>query len=663
MIFCIEQTLHGYYMGHGLLASSVPSMDTNSASLMATLSDWTGYRGLTDEEDNYLTVYPLPSRKYMAFAKTWYADEMERPGCVWTHTLLVPIDNFKSSFDIRNLSMFFKRPTENEYEEYNKTLEIDSADVCEYDEQPIFSKLDSVSFLFCVSVLLNKLKGACFGIDRKQSDLQLLLLSFLQYLPLGVLLNTSVSSGSEKMRKIGKDAFSLQFVSNRFVETLSNGRWKTELSENDFTEALRYLFREVCKKNDKSSYLIHQFNNDIEESSIKYNAVVNLLRLLDVAMSGKDNVSYEEVLSCIFGTFPKSGEGILVKANFLGKKVSDFFCSDSECLVDIARTNIEEADWKYVQLSQRIHNLSPSNLRDLAISLSVHGVISETPTQILLYTFEYLDAAEINGIVEYNWNKLKHLIIGNTTYMYKEYWLYLKKEHFNEYFQLLPIEYINSLKQWDMLLEIILSYETLVNEKWSEEIITHRTSAVNKILNYANKNGIEHISMSLLNACFSHVGKCLDWMVEQNNSLDASLLNLMTTFLDPNSMELRNYSHPFWRCLLKCNSKEPCFLSFVFVLAFLHSGSDSLDLLKKSFDDIYILQSKNRFSEKYWNRIAYYVDKINWVKEWDKCKRLCLCVVKYLYQNGYEKEAINYISNDCKIRERLMKSWKKYILR
>lgn len=101
----------------------------------------------------------------------------------------------------------------------------------------------------------------------------------------------------------------------------------------------------------------------------------------------------------------------------------------------------------------------------------------------------------------------------------------------------------------------------------------------------------------------------------------------------------------------------------MFVLAFLHSGSDSLDLLKKSFDDIYILQSKNRFSEKYWNRIAYYVDKINWVKEWDKCKRLCLCVVKYLYQNGYEKEAINYISNDCKIRERLMKSWKKYILR
>ena len=63
----LEQSLHGYYKGHGLLATSIPALEQEDASLMATLSDWTGYRGSTEEDDNYLSVYPLPCGKFMAF--------------------------------------------------------------------------------------------------------------------------------------------------------------------------------------------------------------------------------------------------------------------------------------------------------------------------------------------------------------------------------------------------------------------------------------------------------------------------------------------------------------------------------------------------------------------------------------------------------------------
>jgi hypothetical protein len=40
--------------------------------------------------NEYLTGYPLPRSDLFAFAKTWYAPEMPRPGCVWTHSLLIP---------------------------------------------------------------------------------------------------------------------------------------------------------------------------------------------------------------------------------------------------------------------------------------------------------------------------------------------------------------------------------------------------------------------------------------------------------------------------------------------------------------------------------------------------------------------------------------------
>lgn len=61
--------------------------------------------------ESYLTGYPLGDAGYYAFARTWYAPEMERPGCVWTQTLLI---QFADLAHIRNLSIlepYFLRPT------------------------------------------------------------------------------------------------------------------------------------------------------------------------------------------------------------------------------------------------------------------------------------------------------------------------------------------------------------------------------------------------------------------------------------------------------------------------------------------------------------------------------------------------------------------------
>lgn len=115
----IEQALHGYNKGHGLLASSFPMKPTEDSSLMAYLSDWTGYRD-ESEEDSYVTFYPLEQGRKYAFAKTWYASEMERPGCVWTHTLIVDLDDMDRNFDFRVLKDYFHRPQIDDYEEYSK---------------------------------------------------------------------------------------------------------------------------------------------------------------------------------------------------------------------------------------------------------------------------------------------------------------------------------------------------------------------------------------------------------------------------------------------------------------------------------------------------------------------------------------------------------------
>ena len=98
----IHQALHGYNQGHTLLASSLtlPSIDDD---LLKVMSDWTEYSGDANGDSSYIMGYPLPDGKYYAIAKSWYANEMPRPGCVWTHTFLVDLENLETNFDFRQL--------------------------------------------------------------------------------------------------------------------------------------------------------------------------------------------------------------------------------------------------------------------------------------------------------------------------------------------------------------------------------------------------------------------------------------------------------------------------------------------------------------------------------------------------------------------------------
>src|SRR3990172_1339558 len=84
----IHQAVHGYRDGHRLLSSSSP-LSADATRAMLVLSDMSG-PSMQPGFDEYLTGYPLPGSEFFVLAKTWYAPEMQRPGCVWTHSLLIP---------------------------------------------------------------------------------------------------------------------------------------------------------------------------------------------------------------------------------------------------------------------------------------------------------------------------------------------------------------------------------------------------------------------------------------------------------------------------------------------------------------------------------------------------------------------------------------------
>jgi hypothetical protein len=76
---------------------------------MLMMSDVSGPNAVICD-DGYLTGYPLAESGVYALARTWAATEMTRPGCVWTHTLLIDFADLATLPTMRFLLSAFRRP-------------------------------------------------------------------------------------------------------------------------------------------------------------------------------------------------------------------------------------------------------------------------------------------------------------------------------------------------------------------------------------------------------------------------------------------------------------------------------------------------------------------------------------------------------------------------
>lgn len=121
----LHQALHGYADGHRQIAASTV-LKPRDAKTMLLLSDVSG-PGARIDEGGYLTGYPLSESGQYAFARTWGAPEMPRPGCVWTHTLLIDFADLAVLPSLVDLLGAFRRPESSAQAEYGKPLTWESS--------------------------------------------------------------------------------------------------------------------------------------------------------------------------------------------------------------------------------------------------------------------------------------------------------------------------------------------------------------------------------------------------------------------------------------------------------------------------------------------------------------------------------------------------------
>ena len=126
----LHQMLHGYKLGHNYVQGSILLPSSHDMDKIATLSDWSEFVDKDGDRD-YITAYPLFESPFYVIAKSWYADEMHRPGCVWTHSLLIQRKDLGKITDYRQLLTLFKRPAvvDEDFSAYSKSIALNEKSI------------------------------------------------------------------------------------------------------------------------------------------------------------------------------------------------------------------------------------------------------------------------------------------------------------------------------------------------------------------------------------------------------------------------------------------------------------------------------------------------------------------------------------------------------
>jgi hypothetical protein len=202
--FFVQQTLHGYGDGHRLLAGSA-SLPAQDVRTMLVLSDVSG-SSTHLPKSGYLTGYPLSNSGKFVLARTWPAPEMSRPGCVWTHSLVIDFADLATLQSASDLTALFRRPHGEPSGLYEKSAEIRPSTIA---QPPVVSQPSAAAALL----------GALYGKPRQkvvaqysgEHDEILMLALWMQQWP-RLRRSFRFCSFSAADRSTSSDVFDLQLV-------------------------------------------------------------------------------------------------------------------------------------------------------------------------------------------------------------------------------------------------------------------------------------------------------------------------------------------------------------------------------------------------------------------------------------------------------------------
>ncbi|MES2654588.1 MAG: hypothetical protein V4620_03310 [Bacteroidota bacterium] len=337
----INQCLHGYKEGHQLLASSSDDLSPQTRKNLLFQTDLSGSY-VDDGFDVYITGYPLDEENLYAFSKTWYANEMKRPGCVWTHTLLISFSDIGKIPEFSGLIELFKRPLLNEYQFYSN--------VVRFDLSPLLKVVDNV-----IDEGVNRSNLLCALYENPENTVILISESSIKYEEATLKIwsdqwprlrrRFTFCTGALGLKKTQEKEFDLQITPEQNSLVISRQSQAPYIVD---TKEQKSNWLKVLYKTPKQSLrrFLWTYSSDITGERSNY---IPLLRVYEILYSDKWKLS--ELCSIMLKYFPSLEDAKLLKKDIFSKnknqsiekQIIEFLLISRKInFVDLSLLNLEE---------------------------------------------------------------------------------------------------------------------------------------------------------------------------------------------------------------------------------------------------------------------------------------------------------------------------------
>lgn len=621
----VHQALWGYSNGHHLLSASV-ALSTSSRKLLETLTDLSG-PDAPNAFNGYLTGCFLPVDGYYALSKTWFAPEMERPGCVWTHTILLETGT-TAHWDGLDFDSLFCRPRQGKMNcQMHYSIPLSSNTVhsslrpqAEADALALFSNLIRYSEPFLISAS---------DVKRWNAALEALLIlagpRFSQ--------DISFCTGSLSNRKLGGQPLTLQAVPARLFKVLlrtAPGSRILSIEDNNASqdtagEALMTLqtFQETKKlllscgmeyDNRHSWPLFKEFYTGISNS-----VAFSFRQALGALESQSDIYDVAGILWTLFCEM--FAQDRWKTHDVQAESLFNFLTLDAQYVsMDTVRSQTLESilNRLWMHCRQEIVDLVP---KLLACALNAAGEVAVAFIVSHLFIGEYTKLLQQNAAMCLPMLRLNRGLAKCETLwkLPKDLQAEALRELWHDDGRIAAIQAEDAV-----ILHSIFRYGD--KELFREVYKTFGSKAIQVYFSYfGNGNSRERAS--------AWSGLCGEDPVLSVHALSVlsptapELFTAVISVLDPCCDEILSISGDVWEQLYQrfcrnSNEAATAYAQFVLPLILCSNVAISSELLDFSFCTVHTLLAQNSMNYSRWECLSPLLPEIPWYQSWDRCKRL-----------------------------------------
>lgn len=659
----IEQVLHGYSEGHRLLATSVKSLSSSDLRRMTLLSDWNEYVSAQGDDSSYLMCYPLPGSSYYVISKTWYADEKERPGCVWTHSLLIDLQVQSGFFDYQLLYPFFRRPKDGAYSSYETSIEVGEETRSEriggeYEKMP--------SLDYWLWQMLDKHVPVMLTYQGNSLKSQQLVLSLMNHIPKSMLQRMSMCSGTGRMMKFDGVIFDFQLTSEvrRSIPKLNGRVVGGEKVEGWY----KTIADSVLADRTDIPMLIARFSEEIGIRVEALGAVVLVFTLLDrLKEPGIDNEQkFLLSLRIMAAAFPTPEQGKQFKSVILSDSVTKFYFGEDSFLYQMGVTPYSGSfDYKSFDYYERVASFKSEHTTEeymsLLVELSKADFLNDQGKALLSNAFDGLTKDDINLLLTQDWGLFKSIVTMNNQVLASDFWIELMPPQFISLFTIFQRNEPEGFIAWELLYRKLLVIDTFVADNILSEFATHVDDYVSIALNEWNTQNRIPTNKSILNQCMKQKSRTLLWMGQQS-AINDGLREAIKRSLIPNESAVVSMGSKIWKGFVDSElmvQKDANVLTYIYVLAFNWRDYNALGYMKKVLPYIYEALSIESLSYSAWKKIEPFAGSVPFWRSWDNCRKVLIGVKDYCKSLNLTGADVENFTTNQKLNGELMELWKK----